>query len=53
MEKFPKLTIIIPTFYPGPIINNCIDSLPEEVEIIIIDNGDDEELKNTIKKKKT
>ncbi len=52
MEKFPKLTIIIPTFYPGPIINNCIDSLPEEVEIIIIDNGDDEELKNTIKKKK-
>ena len=37
-------SIIIPTFYPGEIINNCIDSLPQESDIIIVDNGDDTEL---------
>ena len=52
MELFSKLTIIIPTFYPGPIINNCIDSLPETANIIVVDNGEDEELQNLIKQKK-
>ncbi len=52
MEIFSKLTIIIPTFYPGPIINNCIDSLPETADIIVVDNGEDEELQNLIKQKK-
>jgi len=51
MEIFSKLTIIIPTFYPGPIINNCIDTLPESADIIVVDNGDDDELQNLLSKK--
>ena len=51
-DIFSKLTIIIPTFYPGPIINNCIDSLPLESDLIIVDNGEDEELERIIIKKK-
>ena len=49
---FSELTIIIPTFYPGPIINNCIDSLPLESDLIIVDNGEEEELERIIIKKK-
>ena len=52
MESFSKLTVIIPTFYPGPIINDCLETLPEQADIIIIDNGDDPELDNLIKQKK-
>ena len=52
MSLFSKLTIIIPTFYPGSIINTCIDSLPEDSDIIIVDNGDDQELDSLLKKKK-
>ena len=48
---FSDLSIIIPTFYPGEIINNCIDSLPKESDIIIVDNGDDPELENILKNK--
>ena len=51
MHSFSELSIIIPTFYPGPIINSCLDTLPEEADIIIVDNGDDEELNNLLKKK--
>ena len=39
-----KLTIVIPTFYPGKIIKKCLGSLPTVSEIIIIDNGVDPEL---------
>ena len=49
MSSFSKLTVIIPTFYPGKIILKCLRSLPKESEIIIIDNGDDIELEKTIK----
>ena len=51
MLAVSQLSIIIPTFYPGPIINNCLDSLPNNVDIIIVDNGNDIELQNIIKKK--
>ena len=46
---YSKITIIIPTFYPGKIINRCLASLPKESEILIIDNGDDVELEEIIK----
>jgi len=52
MHSFSELSIIIPTFYPGPIINSCLDTLPEEADIIIVDNGDDQELDNLLKLKK-
>ena len=51
MLTVSKLSIIVPTFYPGPIINNCLDSLPNNADIIIVDNGNDIELQNIIKKK--
>ena len=50
--SFSKLTIIIPTFYPGKIIKKCFDSLPLTSEIIVIDNGEDSELEKIIKLQK-
>ena len=50
-DFYSNLSIIIPTFYPGPIIHKCIDSLPVTSDIIIIDNGEDEELEKILIKK--
>ena len=41
-------SVVIPTFYPGDIINKLILSLPPVKEIIIFDNGNDVKLKNNI-----
>jgi len=49
MNKLSELSIIIPTFYPGKIIKKCFNSLPRESEIIIIDNGNDDELEKVIR----
>ena len=49
MITFSKLTIIIPTFYPGKIIKKCFATLPKNSEIIIVDNGNDPELEKIIK----
>ena len=51
MNIFDEISIIIPTFYPGNIINKCLETLPKNVDIIIIDNGNDEDLINLIKNK--
>ena len=50
-ENFVNLSIIIPTYYPGPIIHKCLDSLPHNSDIIIVDNGNDDELKKIIKER--
>ena len=50
METLLQVSIIIPTFYPGNIIKKCLETLPKTNDLIIVDNGNDEELKNTIKK---
>lgn len=42
-------SIVIPTFYPGAIIKKCLDQLPSDQEILIIDNGNDEKLRNILK----
>ena len=47
-----RLTVIIPTFYPGRIIEKCLASLPSVSEIIIIDNGEDLELEKIIRLQK-
>jgi len=49
MSIYSELTVIIPTFYPGKIINKCFASLPKESEILILDNGNDPELDEIIK----
>ena len=41
-------SIIVPTYHPGEIINDLLNSLPEVKEIIILDNSDDINLKNLI-----
>ena len=51
MQSFSKLTIIIPTFYPGPILKKCIKSLPFTADIIIVDNSHDEKLRIMLKQK--
>ena len=44
-------SIVIPTYYPGKIINNLFYSLPITKDIIVLDNSDDKELYELIKKK--
>ena len=51
MKLYTHLTIIIPTFYPGKIINKCLDTIPKTADIIIVDNGKDIELENILNKK--
>ena len=48
-----KLTIVIPTFYPGKIIKKCLASLPLTSEIIIIDNGRGSRVRKNYKTTKT
>jgi len=43
-------SIAIATFYPGNIINECLASLPNNKEILIIDNGDDKKLRDNLSK---
>ena len=51
MKSLLDISIVIPTFYPGSIINKCLETLPEVDDIIIVDNGhNDIELENIIKK---
>lgn len=42
--------VIIPTFYPGEVIINLLNSIPKDYKIKIIDNGFDDELKKIILK---
>jgi GT2 family glycosyltransferase len=51
MKSYTHLTIIIPTFYPGKIIDECLDTIPKTADIIIVDNGKDIELENILNKK--
>jgi GT2 family glycosyltransferase len=44
-----KCTIVVPTFYPGSIIVNLLKSIPSEYRILIVDNGEDEDLADIIK----
>ena len=46
-----NLTFIIVTFKSEHIINECIDSLPVDSEIIVIENSSNEKLKKDLEKK--
>ena len=45
-----KLTIIIVTFKSHKVIHNCLKSIPEQINIIIVDNSNDKKFKNNIEK---
>lgn len=50
--KYPlNCSIVIPAYYPGIIINKLLNSLPSVKEVFVLDNGNDEELKELIDKK--
>jgi len=42
-------SVIIPTYFPGKIIENLLESIPPVKEILILDNSDDNELRNLLK----
>lgn len=48
--KLSDCLVVIPTFYPGEKILYCLNSIPEECDILIVDNGDDCELLKIIQK---
>ena len=46
-----NLTFIIVTFKSEHIIHECIESLPKNSEIILIDNSNNNDMKNDLEKK--
>ena len=49
--SFKNLTFIIVTYKSEHIINDCIETLPKNSEIILIDNSNDKDLKKNLEKK--
>jgi GT2 family glycosyltransferase len=45
-----KCTVVLPTFFPGEKIVNCIETIPAIFKILIIDNSYDDRLIKLIKK---
>jgi len=41
--------IVIPTFYPGKKILSCLNSLPDDIDIFIVDNSHNKELLEILK----
>ena len=46
-----NLSVVIVTFKSDEVIDNCIQSIPEQIKIIIIDNSNDQKFKEKIEKK--
>ena len=46
-----NLSVIIVTFMSEHVIHNCINSLPKDIKIIIVDNSGSKSFKETIEKK--
>ena len=46
-----NLTVIIVTFMSENVIHNCIKSLPDDIKIIIVDNSNNKNFKDSIEKK--
>lgn len=44
-------SIVIPTYFPGKIIEKLFETIPPVKEILVLDNSNDSELKDLIKKK--
>ena len=45
------LTIVIVTFKSEKVIDNCIKSISDQIKIIIVDNSNDQNFKDTLEKK--
>ncbi len=49
MQMSKKCTVVLPTFFPGEQIINCIEAIPKIFKILIIDNSYDNRLIKFIK----
>ena len=45
------LSVVIVTFKSEKVIHECIQSIPNEIKIIVIENSDDKKFKENIEKK--
>ena len=45
---YQDITVIIPSFHSGDKIFDCINSISQDVKIIVVENSNDENLKNEI-----
>ena len=45
------LSVVIVTFKSDQVIDDCIQSIPEQTKIIIIENSNDQKFKANIEKK--
>ena len=48
---FDKITVVINTFHSEERINKCLDSVPKNLEIIIIENSSNTKFKSEVEKK--
>ena len=46
-----NLTIVIVSFFSDDVIHNCIESIPDDIKIIVVDNSGDKIFKENIEKK--
>ena len=46
-----NLSVVIVTFNSEKVVYDCIDSIPREIKIVIVDNSNDKEFKENIEKK--
>ena len=46
-----NLTVIIVSFMSEKVIHDCINSIPRDIQIIIVDNSNNKSFKNDIEKK--
>ena len=46
--SFDKITVVINTFHSEDKINECLDSIPSELKVLIIENSNNNKFKNDI-----
>ena len=46
-----NLTVVIVSFMSENVIHDCIQSIPEDIKIIVVDNSNNHLFKETIEKK--
>ena len=51
-EFLSKITFVIVSYNSGKVIEKCLDCLPKESKIIIIENANNKKILNNYKRKK-
>ena len=45
-----NLSVVIVSFFSEEVIHNCIQSIPEDVNILVVDNSGNKDFKESIEK---